>query len=579
MINSNITKTILILLISAFTFSCNNKNNTTPTPDVINSMGQLDISTDFNWSASLEGDLNITLENPLNVSTEKEYIQIINENGVVLDRTLVSNLQASFIVNLPKDSKFYLHFPVTEDKLEISSIGEITMILGPTVDYIYPSFKSTNVISCTSCDSPIENAGGELPYISSGYRIKNADAIPGWETTATDNKIEMWVNGFQGVQAQEGRQFFELNANQVAALYQELCLEPGSTIQWSVWHRGRSGVDVAEVKIGESVETAILQETMSDGNTEWGFYSGSYNVPEDQETTVFVFESVSSTGGSQSVGNFLDNFEIDCDFDGDGIIDRYDEFPEDPNSSFTSYFPGDGKQIVAFEDLWPSLGDFDFNDLVMTNQVTITKNGNGDLIDAKFKVSIDAIGASLDNGIAMMLYNSNKEIFNENIISEVSGDATIDPDNTNGLILTDDIFRTINNRYQNNGDGPEGRPDTLNFTIIFNANADDFIPELYLFRTNDRSHEVHRSGFPATATINNSLFNTEDDAGDYKTESGLIWGMEIITDDKFKNPKEKIDILVAYPEFQLWATSEGIQNPTWYLSPIADKVVDIEFDK
>jgi LruC domain-containing protein len=560
-------------------FSCNKKEDTPPTSETITSMEQLNISPDFDWSASLEGEINITLENPLNVSTEGEFIQIINKNGEVLDYEIVHNLQASFDVNLPRDSEYYLYFPVTEDKTKISSIGEINILLGPTVDYIYPSFKSTDVVSCTSCDSPIINAGCELPGFASGWRLFHENDVPGWETTATDNKIEQWATGFKGVAAQEGRHFFELNANQVAALYQELCLEPGSTIQWSVWHRGRSGVDVAEVKIGSSVETAILQETMSDGNTSWGFYSGSYNVPADQETTVFVFESVSASGGSNSIGNFLDNFEIDCDFDGDGVIDRYDAFPEDPDQAFISQFPGDGKQIVAFEDLWPSLGDFDFNDLVLTNQVEILKNSDNELVNAKFKVSIDAIGASIDNGIGMILYTANKGIFANNIIASVEGDVELDPENTNGLILTDDIFSTINNRYQNNGVGPEGRPDTLNFTITFNSNATDFIPELYLFRTNDRSHEVHRSGFPATATINTSLFNTEDDAGDYKTESGLIWGMEIITDDKFKNAREKIDILLAYPEFQLWATSEGTQNQTWYLSPEEDKVVDIEFDK
>lgn len=571
-------KLIIPLIIVVVAFSCNRNNNDNPAPTETNSMGDLVISDDFDWSAGLIGDISITLDNPLNVSTELEYIQIINEQGAVIDRKLVYGNTATFSVNLPEDANFYFYFPVTEDKIKIEALGNTAMVLGPTVDYIYPSFKSSQVVVCTSCDAPIENAGGELPYFSSGWKLFNEDEVPGWETTATDNKIEMWTDGFLGVPAQEGRQFFELNANQVAALYQELCLEEGSTIYWSVWHRGRKGVDVAKVMIGATPETAEFQATMSDGKQEWGYYSGSYNVPEGQTTTVFLFESVSAAGGNQSIGNLLDNFEISCDADGDGIIDRYDDFPDDPNSSFISYFPGNGKQVVAFEDLWPSLGDFDFNDLVLSNQVEITKDENGNLLDAKFKVSIDAIGASIDNGIAMILYDNNTEAFTENIIDEISGDAELDPDNTNGIILTDDIFQTINDRYQNNGVGPDGTPDTLRFTITFNSNATDFVPELYLFRTNDRSLEVHRSGFPATATINPDFFNTHDDAGNYKTSTGLPWGIEIITNGIYKNPKEKVDILVAYPEFQLWATSEGEQNTEWYLAPIPEKVVDINFD-
>lgn len=571
------TKSIILLLLVIIAFSCN-KNNDNPTPDVIDSMGDLVISSDFNWSAGLIGEITITLDNPLNVSTELEYIQIINEQGVVIDRKIVHDNTASFDINLPQDAAFFIYFPVTEDQLKIEGLGNITMILGPTVDYVYPSYKSSEVVVCTSCDSPIENAGGELPYFPSGWKLFNEDDVPGWETTATDNKIEMWTDGFLGVPAQEGRQFFELNANQVAALYQELCLEPGSTIYWSVWHRGRKGVDVAEVKIGATTETAESQATMSDGKTAWGYYSGSYDVPEGQTTTVFLFESVSAAGGNRSVGNLLDNFEISCDADGDGVIDRYDDFPDDPNSSFKSNFPGEGKQIVAFEDLWPSLGDFDFNDLILSNQVEITKDEDGNLIDAKFRVSIDAIGASLDNGIAMMLYNSNTGAFTENIIGAISGDAILDPDNANGIILTNDVFQTIHDRYQNNGVGPDGTPDTLRFTITFNSNAEDFIPELYLFRTNDRGLEIHRSGFPATATINSDLFNTYDDVGDYKTSTGLPWGIEILTDEIYKNPKEKVDILLAYPEFKLWATSEGVQNTNWYMAPVSDKVVDINFD-
>lgn len=568
---------LLILAISII--SCNNKKTDDPEPEITQSMLELDISTDFNWSASRQGELIITLSNPLNVSTELEYIQIVNEQGTVIDHKTVYNNTATFEVNLPDDADFYVYFPVTTDKVKIEELGQLTIELGPTVDYIYPSLKSTDVVSCTACDNPMVNGGAELPYRASGWGLYNEDAVPGWETTATDNKIEMWVSGFQGVPAQEGRQFFELNANQVAALYQELCLEPGSTIYWSVWHRGRSGVDVAEVKIGATVETAESQATMSDGTTAWGHYSGSYNVPADQTTTVFVFESISSASSSQSVGNFLDNFEISCDADGDGVIDRWDQLPDDGDGAFITYFPEDGKQVVAFEDLWPSLGDFDFNDLVMSNQVKIIKDADLNLVEASFKVSIDAIGASLHNGIAMMLYTNTKEPFADNIIESVTGDVNLDPDNTNGLILSNDVFVTVDDRYQNNGSGPIGVPDTIRFTIMFNDNAADFIPELYLFRTGNRGLEVHRSGFPLTATANTALFNTVNDAGDYKTSTGLPWGMEIITSGIYKSPIEKVEILFAYPKFGAWATSNGVNEPTWYLEPVEANVVDLGLGK
>jgi len=556
--------------------SCKKDSGETPDPNQ-KSMMELEVSGDFNWSTGIKGNLIVIFDNPNNVSLNYEYISIINQTGDKLYTTQIKNGQANFNITLPQDGEFYVYYPITGDTKKITTTGEMQMTLGNTLPPGIKSARSnSDVESCTTCDNPIVNGGTEEPVINKNYTIISEDNVPGWLTTASDNKIEIWTSGFQGVTAQEGIQFMEINANRVAALYQELCLEPGSTVKWSVWHRGRAGVDVAEVKIGATVETAQYLATMTDGNTEWGYYTGSYTVPEGQETTVFVFESISAAGGSQSVGNFIDNFQIECDFDGDGTPDDSDDSGDDADASFTSYFPSSGKQVLAFEDLWPSLGDFDFNDVVLSNQVTILKNANQELVSASFKVSIDAIGAGLDNGIGMMIYDENGAPLADDAISELSGDATLDPDNTNGIILTEDVFATTNERYQNNGVGATtDSPDTLYFTISFNAGLTDFTPELYIFRSLERSHEVHRSVFPGTAIMDMSLFNTNDDNGNFKTVNNLPWGMEIITDGHFKVPIERIEIINAYPEFEVWATSGGTQNVRWYNSPDETKVVDI----
>jgi len=554
-------------------FSSCQKKDSSDDPVLIESMDQLVVDENFNWTSGIKGKLEINFINRFNVSTEKEVINIIDEDANVIKRARIANGTVSFNIDLPLNAQYYVQFPVTGDEVLITSTGTMEIELGPT-STATSGLKSVAIENCTTCDNPIENAGGELPVINVNYTLKHENDVPGWETTASDNKIEIWTSGFQGVAAQEGQQFFELNANMVADLYQELCLEPGYTIMWSVWHRGRAGVDVAEVKIGETVATAVVQETMSDGNTAWGNYTGSYTVPEGQSTTFFVFTSVSSAG-SPSVGNFLDNFEVECDYDGDGIPDDEDDDPGNEEVSFISYFPTSGKQVVAFEDLWPSTGDFDFNDLTMSNQVVINKDEDFDLLSADFKVSIDAIGASIHNGIGMMLYDSDGNSFSENIISSVEGDVTLDSENTNGLILTNDVFEAIDEYYQNNGSGPTKTPDTLRFTITFNSNAEEFIPELYIFRSADRSYEIHRSDFPTTAAADLSLFNTVDDDGHYKTSNGLPWGIEIILDGQYKSPREKVDMVLAYPQFQLWATSSGSENVTWYNSPVDANVLDI----
>lgn len=572
----NLTLLWVLLLIGVATSCTKQLNpNDDENTEIAETMDQMIVDPTFNWQSGITGKLVVSFTNPQNASIENEIINLIDAESNIIKRVRIEGGEAVFNIDLPENTEYYVYLPVTGDKALVTSTGTMTMELGETTNYKSAALVNEEVEYCSSCDKPMINPGSELPVLSSGFSLVNEDNVPGWETTASDKQMEIWTSGFQGVPAQEGRQFFELNGNMVSDFYQELCLNPGSTITWSVWHRGRSGVDVAVVKIGATLESAVVLETMSDGNTAWGQYTGVYTVPEGQTTTVFVFSSVSAAGGSPSVGNFLDNFEISCDFDGDGIPDDVDDAPTKADVSFLSYFPTSGKQVVAFEDLWPNLGDFDFNDLTLSNQVTISKNQSFDVISADFKVSIDAIGAGIHNGIGMMIYDENGNAFPNNIIASVSGDASLDNNNTNGIILTNDVFDAIESYYQNNGNGPTAVPDTLYFKISFVNNMTEFIPELYIFRTDDRSHEIHRSQFPGTQMADPDLFHQHDDNGNYKTANGLPWGIEIITLEQYKSPKEKVDMLRAYPQFGNWATSEGTKNKDWYKFPSNPNVIDI----
>jgi hypothetical protein len=66
------------------------------------------------------------------------------------------------------------------------------------------------------------------------------------------------------------------------------------------------------------------------------------------------------------------------DTDGDGVSDVRDEYPTDPKRAFNNYYPSKNNTgTLAFEDLWPAKGDYDFNDLVVDynfNQVTNGEN-------------------------------------------------------------------------------------------------------------------------------------------------------------------------------------------------------------
>jgi len=185
------------------------------------------------------------------------------------------------------------------------------------------------IINNSSIESPL--ISGSTPFIQSfdngNIKIYDASNMPFWETTATDNAIEVWNSSntitSPHANAHSGNQFIELNANLVASTYQDLTTEPGTILIWSVAHRGRSGTDMASVSIGPIGSVSVMQ-IMTTNNTAWVVYSGTYVVPAGQTTTRFQFDSL----GGGSVGNFIDSFIITCalstDNDNDGIPNYLD---------------------------------------------------------------------------------------------------------------------------------------------------------------------------------------------------------------------------------------------------------------
>lgn len=145
----------------------------------------------------------------------------------------------------------------------------------------------------------------DMAFLPDASQTQAPRSVPGWLTTASDHMIELWHSGFNGVPSAEGEQFAELNANEVSTLYQDLPTTPGTKLYWRLYHRGRQGQDTMALDIG-APGGVVEQRTFTDGNTAWGYYTGTYTVPAGQTTTRFAFRSVSAAGGNRGVGNFLD---------------------------------------------------------------------------------------------------------------------------------------------------------------------------------------------------------------------------------------------------------------------------------
>ena len=201
-----------------------------------------------------------------------------------------------------------------------------------------------------------ENIGFETPLVPTTFIQTDAGNVAGWETDATDNKIELWKSGFQSVPSHTGDQFAELNANQVAALYQNgkrhlLVLK----LSFTFAHRGRAGVDTMTATITDlgadgvvSADDTIFIDTKRSVqairhglNTSvfWGIASGNpllwdvliqsaqpaVLVSGNFLDSIFIYDTTNSiyTGelmGVDSDGDGIPDF-ADLDSDNDGIHD------------------------------------------------------------------------------------------------------------------------------------------------------------------------------------------------------------------------------------------------------------------
>lgn len=275
------------------------------------------------------------------------------------------------------------------------------------------------------------------------------------------------------------------------------------------------------------------------------------------------------------------------DADGDGVPDGEDEFPNDPDRAYTILFPANGFGSLAFEDLWPAKGDYDFNDLVLDYRFRTITNGQNQVVEIFNTLVIRAIGASLENGFGYQFpitdidqskINVTGYALTENFIS-LGANGLENGQSKPTIIAFDNAFSRLPHPGSGVGvnttpSSPYVQPDTLRLTITFAAprplysslNIPEFNP--FLIINKERGKEVHLPDYRPTDLVDASLFGVLDDDSQpsanryYKTSTNLPWAINIY--DRFDYPVEKVDIVNAHLMFADWATSGGVLFPDWF---------------
>ena len=270
--------------------------------------------------------------------------------------------------------------------------------------------------------------------------------------------------------------------------------------------------------------------------------------------------------------------------DGDGVPDDQDDYPNDPTRTYNNYFPGGAIDFgfLAFEDLWPAKGDFDFNDVVIDFNVNEVSNAANNVVDMRIKLYVRAVGASFRNGFGLAF---DKLVPSD--IASVTGNSitgnyiNVNPNGTESgqsmavVILFDDtesIINRVGGPFHNTDPSfGVGTADTLNIVITFSQpkSWDDSEANPFLIKNRQRGFEIHMPYQKPTDLADPTQFGRLDDDSKpgqnryYVTENNLPW--VIITPTKFEYPIEKVDIVEAYPNIVPWAQSNGNSNQDWFL--------------
>jgi hypothetical protein len=185
---------------------------------------------------------------------------------------------------------------------------------------------------------------------------------------------------------------------------------------------------IVEIKDTSNQNTIYQQVSNSSGRV-----TGSLNL-NTTETTIFVYviykgvttpaKAVAIRTGDNKVLIRITQIKIDLpgsviastgsgstqvnltDSDGDGVLDSYDDYPNNPNKATKLKFPTNGVNTIGFEGLFPAAGDADLNDTVVVYYIEEDLNALGEIVEIRGNYQYMAHGATTKHSLYLRLPSS-----------------------------------------------------------------------------------------------------------------------------------------------------------------------------
>jgi LruC domain-containing protein/uncharacterized repeat protein (TIGR01451 family) len=351
----------------------------------------------------------------------------------------------------------------------------------------------------------------------------------------------------------------------------------------TVTNNGASDAEDVEVSDLISSNLTIINTTPSKGTWSSSTWSIGDMDNGDSETLIIAVETSNSFSGSIENSATVSSPTHDPDLTNNSSSVSVNVTESVP---VINNFPATGFGTLAFEDLWPGKGDYDFNDLVIDYKFEINTNSSNYINEVIGTFVIKAFGAGMENGFGFQIPRDIDQTkitvsgyhLTESYITLSSNG--VESGQTNPTII---VFDNAYNEMPPPG-GSIGvnttpgaiyvDPVTITVTITFPADTytssdldiANFNP--FLIVNQDRGIEVHLPDYSPTSLVDESYFGTADDDSNsstskyYKTANNLPWAINLY--ETFDYPVEKANITTAHLKFIDWATSGGTAYDDWY---------------
>jgi LruC domain-containing protein len=610
----SVITTLGIMLVMIFVFQSCQKGTVSPAASTQNKMKDLTVPDGFTFKTTVNKDITIKMPFSMDFSREKSRFNIYTaapDSGGKLITSGSFDTQGQFngTIRIPTALDSIYVQTVAGDQFVTMNSAAGTKAGGATVDLginygntppdSLPPAQTTTKAAAVMSTVPYN--GGVYSAMVSDNLIGNGDfetndfgVIPYWNYPSPVDGRWYFTNYYGDKMAWDND-----NGNHViltphhysyGGASQMISAKPGNLITFKC--------NVKSVGARNSLAAWLYIIPVDANNNPLAYYYVEDYQPSSKWKTMTVAANMPDgtakvniliwTWGNKSGSLYFDNATVTGpikDSDGDGVNDQLDDYPNDPTRAFNVYYPNQADWgTLAYEDLWPGMGDYDFNDLVLDYHFKSVLNASNKLVEFYTDYSVRAVGASLKNGFGFELGGDPSNVesvtgtkYTENYVHNNANGTEQGQTNT-VVVLFDNAFSMIGSSgsafVNTKEDVPYVQPDTNVLHVVYKnpvavSTTGDAPYNPFLIVNGDRGKEVHLAGQKPTDLANAAYFGTQADATDpatgkyYQTASNLPWALDVPV--SFAYPVETVDILNAYNHFADWAQSGGNQFTDWYM--------------